>query len=407
MKTIDILKKVKEGSMTIEDAARDIDEKQLLSEHPSSIFPYFGMMDRFFESDDIGSLYSIYKRNINIGLVRPSVFHIEAELYNNIFIMNNEAKIVIDSDEYRVINFETIPAFFYYAQKFNWTKTKIFNLSSEDVNEIYLIINRKLIITDSPDRMYLICSKTNTFINTLNESSVDNLRKLQSIIGENIVPLSLILSKMYVEVRTNENIFIVKDKNLKYSVINKNGDIITNCLYDNINDFREGVSIVRLDNKKGFIDKNGKLIVDVKYDEIHFYRENKIVAAIENKYCILNMCGEIVIPAIYNYIDTKKYNDIYYFLLIKDGLCGILDFNCNVILETIYKNLQYIKNGFFTFRSNDDNYIGVIDIKGKMILTPEYKNVNINRLNIEASGFKDDKKTKVYRFDFNGELIKE
>ena len=58
--------------------------------------------------------------------------------------------------------------------------------------------------------------------------------------------------------------------NEKYGLINKNGEVIADAIYDDIYGFEEnGLSIVKInDSGYGLIDTNGKIVLEPIYDEI-------------------------------------------------------------------------------------------------------------------------------------------
>jgi hypothetical protein len=418
MNTVDILKKVKDGSITIEEAARTIDEKSSSRNHiPFPMMLPVGMTGGWgncsksgYSEDYIDIIYDLYKKHINIGMLKPRTLTSESELllYNE-FIDSGESKIVYNSEEFQVINIKSTPALFYYAQRFNWTKTYIFEMKIEHVDTIYLIIDKSLLLTsDSPDRMFLVCTQTNTFINFLNETSPDTILKLQKIVGKEIIPVYLYISKLYKNIIKSEGLYIVENESKKYGVINMDGVIITNPLYDYICDFKDNVAIVCDDEKKGVIDNTGKIIIELYYNEISRY-ENVFIVNVGGKTGILSIKGDVHVPLIYDNIYAKKYNNENYYLIMNDDMSvsGLLDSKFVVTIKPIYYQLQYQNNNLFSFKTNDGIYTGIVNIDGKIIIKSEYKYVAVYQDRIEVTGFKDDRKPKKYTFDFEGKLIKE
>ena len=45
--------------------------------------------------------------------------------------------------------------------------------------------------------------------------------------------------------------------NVKYGFVNKNGEVVIPCKYDEARSFSEGIAAVRLGDKWGFVDKKG------------------------------------------------------------------------------------------------------------------------------------------------------
>lgn len=82
-----------------------------------------------------------------------------------------------------------------------------------------------------------------------------------------------IISNKYTSMEFNEfaQNFIVSDDN-KYGVISKNGNVIIELKYDDINiiNYSPLLYEVKLNNKFGVINQNGQMIVNMEYDRIGF-----------------------------------------------------------------------------------------------------------------------------------------
>jgi hypothetical protein len=60
---------------------------------------------------------------------------------------------------------------------------------------------------------------------------------------------------------------LLKDKT---GFINKNGEIVIECIYDDAKDFNKGMAAVKISGLWGFIDKTGKMVIQPEYDGIRF-----------------------------------------------------------------------------------------------------------------------------------------
>jgi len=97
----------------------------------------------------------------------------------------------------------------------------------------------------------------------------------------------------------------------KHVLINTKGEHISFHQFDSIDDFHEGLAIVKHNGKYGFIDTSGTLVIDAKFDEAHCFSnglakvklsKNEVLALAESehlkkvaKYSFINPKGEIVI----------------------------------------------------------------------------------------------------------------
>lgn len=60
----------------------------------------------------------------------------------------------------------------------------------------------------------------------------------------------------------------------KFGLVDSTGKEIVPPIYDGIDDFREGMASVEVNNKFGFINKSGEVIIPLKYDFVYssFYK---------------------------------------------------------------------------------------------------------------------------------------
>lgn len=73
--------------------------------------------------------------------------------------------------------------------------------------------------------------------------------------------------------------------------------------YDKIYSFHEGLARVCKDNKYGFIDKKGQEIISCNYDDADDFDGGIAIIKISGKKGGIDMHGSIVIPAIFDAID--------------------------------------------------------------------------------------------------------
>lgn len=143
--------------------------------------------------------------------------------------------------------------------------------------------------------------------------------------------------------------------NGKYGYINKDGDLVVQCIYEQVEDFSNGLAIVavRKDGKWSFdeedtnkenptrlcwgiIDKAGNHILPCEYPEINKVWSNfyKIRVEVEPKiwkFGTVDKEGKIVIPCVYDYINQMLN---YYSLVYarKEKKFGVIDSLNNIIV---------------------------------------------------------------------------
>lgn len=88
------------------------------------------------------------------------------------------------------------------------------------------------------------------------------------------------------------------DKEL-WGFIDKNGQEVIACRYEDVFRFSDGLARVRRDNKFGFIDKTGKEVVSCEYYEAGPFSEGLAWVANDGMFGFIDKKGEVVIPLKY------------------------------------------------------------------------------------------------------------
>ena len=130
----------------------------------------------------------------------------------------------------------------------------------------------------------------------------------------------------------NYEVYYAKN-NEKHCLLDKEGKVISDE-YDYIAEFRNGYSVVNLNQKYGYIDPKGKLVKPLIYDEANPYYTDGIAQVYENNTYKL-------IDSNFNVIFTTKFKENIwasnknFVRLEKDGNIKIVDFNYNLIVDDI------------------------------------------------------------------------
>ena len=115
--------------------------------------------------------------------------------------------------------------------------------------------------------------------------------------------------------KISNNILYYKKDN-KIGLIDINGKIIKEAIYDEIDDFQGNCAKVELDGKKGLIDKNGNVIINPLYYNLQYIKDYNI--SICNYRDLINNNGIDV-------LDTfKKFYEIRFIDYLGSGLFRIV-----------------------------------------------------------------------------------
>lgn len=152
-----------------------------------------------------------------------------------------------------------------------------------------------------------------------------------------------------INISNKKELYII-NKDEKYGLINKSGDIIVEPKYDMISDYSEGMFVVSLmiDDKYmyGYINNAGEEVIPPIYTEAQEFSEGLALVMTNGKKMFINKENKIVIP----------YNKI-----LKDYRLYSNKFDNGVII---------IQN--FEYGENETPKFGLMNKEGKVILTPKY-----------------------------------
>ena len=161
-------------------------------------------------------------------------------------------------------------------------------------------------------------------------------------------------------------------RNGLYGFLDLSGDLVVDCIYDEVYSFVNGFACVQRDGLFGIINKQGVEIIPCKYRKTTEFKGGRVWVLDGGQYCILNengerisnegffdlklpqanglipvsrgniwgavsmQTGELVLPLIYQDIEVFT-RDIFF--VKRNGKWGIVDQDGNVLLETIYDEL--------------------------------------------------------------------
>jgi len=199
---------------------------------------------------------------------------------------------------------------------------------------------------------------------------------------------------------------VIKDmKSNQYSFIDKTGAEIIPPLtqYDFVDDFSEGLALVKSNDKFGYIDTTGDLVIPLKYTGANRFKESlaAVILFIPNsddqfgvlRYGFIDKSGREVVP--FRYRHVQDFKDGLAIVCVKDGedyKYGFIDKTSEVVIPIMYDWLDtyFIDGlccaGIFTeierFIDRDgiervklDKKYGFINKKGEWKIQPKYRSV--------------------------------
>lgn len=148
----------------------------------------------------------------------------------------------------------------------------------------------------------------------------------------------------------NGNVIVCKEKS--WSLINRQGEILKNLEYDKIESFVDGFAVVTLGGKYGIIDESGNALGELKYDKIRslvsesrYGEEDKFAeyfeACIDGKWGFLNKQGKEMSPFVYDDIKMRDFEGGFV-RVCKNGKWGYVNDKCEEMCEFKYEDDWYV-----------------------------------------------------------------
>lgn len=206
--------------------------------------------------------------------------------------------------------------------------------------------------------------------------------------------------------------YMLFSENNKFGVINKNGEIVVQSKYDEIQipNPSKPVFICKYDYNpeksqyqiKVLNDKSEQILyqyvvveaieLDSGISEIP-YEKSVLKYADKGKYGLIDFQGNIVVKAKYDEINSFEYNEGL-LLVKKDGKYGIMNINGAIVVNEKYDKIisdgyyqdeqQYRNSGFIVAIGSENNYkYGYIDRQGKQVLKEKFD--QLDRLEIPSN----------------------
>ena len=176
------------------------------------------------------------------------------------------------------------------------------------------------------------------------------------IIDNNFTPIVLDTKEYAICDKVHNGLAKVRDKKTgKYGFINTKGELVVQCIYDDVGYFSEGICCVRIGDY------------------------------INGSFGCINTRGEVVIPIIYDG-NWGIFEDGYIEIGRKDGQHTLLGLDNKPLpgFSWEYDDIRYLCDGLARFDKNGKS--GFVNSKGKIVIPPKYDFVTFFRNGIACIG---------------------
>lgn len=161
---------------------------------------------------------------------------------------------------------------------------------------------------------------------------------------------------------------------------------------------RNGLILVRQNEKYGYIDKTGKEVIPPRFDGIGGAFHDRFVIKLGEKYGLIDSSEKEIIPTKYDGINLSTPC-----VIVKiGGKYGLVDYTGKEIISPRYDDIGGYAPPSDTFGIKLGEKYGLIKSSGKVIIPPEYDFLSISSSNVivRAHG-------RQWLFDYTGKKIRE
>ena len=237
------------------------------------------------------------------------------------------------------------------------------SLLNFDRNKFIIIKNNKKRLVDINGREIL----PNDFDDFYNFSGEFQLLMLEKNFGAGFFDFESLDSNYIKNYQPNLTVFV---KNNKCGIINDEGSVIVDCIYDWIWNYSKELLIVSSENKWGLIDSSGRIVLPVKYQSIGEFNRDLVVRNIHHKF--INQNAAVLEKQMMIY-DEKKGISENLIRVKLNNKWGFLELTGKQKIIPKYNNANNFSSGLSAVKKN--NYWGFIDKNGRTIIPFQYDSV--------------------------------
>jgi hypothetical protein len=202
-----------------------------------------------------------------------------------------------------------------------------------------------------------------------------------------------------------------------FIVIDENGLEVTSETYNYIGNFKEEravISVIDTDGDwvYGYIDKQGKIVIAPKYEVAADFKNGKAVVKFDmGDYAIIDNIGTVLKEFEYAFVGDMGDGLLAFKEKQQDKL-GYIDELGDIVIAAQFTSVEPFKNerAIVNISDNYFNKYGLINKKGRFIVSPKYNNIELLGENLVSVGIAINKK-KAYlgsRYaiaDINGKFL--
>lgn len=164
-------------------------------------------------------------------------------------------------------------------------------------------------------------------------------------------------------------------KHQKWCLMGLDGKLKSKEYYEDIGGLGSKAIVVTQDGKKGLLDYQCKPLLEVKYDDIQYIGNDWVAVYKSKEVLIFSIAENNFLDLIFEDIKTADNGQGWEGVLIKkNNHWGWLDFNKNILINPIYRNVRLNYRNTIIIE-NDNKKIGTLNNSGRIVIPVEYTEI--------------------------------
>lgn len=164
----------------------------------------------------------------------------------------------------------------------------------------------------------------------------------------------------------------IKQKD-KYGLMDKNGNEIIPCQYDDILTLTKEPDLiaVKKDNQWGFVDKNNHTVIPFVYEQVWHFHNGLAKIRNNQQYGMIDLTGKIIIPTQYQWLDDINEQGLIRFQ--QNNQFGFINRDNQIVIPNQYEYIEQFNHDIAKAKKN--GFWGFIDKTGKEVFALKYENM--------------------------------
>lgn len=182
--------------------------------------------------------------------------------------------------------------------------------------------------------------------------------------------------------------------------INREGNYVIKPKFQEISPLKEGLYLVKIDDKWGLIDSGGDYLIEPKFDDVDYVGENRLRVWKDGKYGFMDLSGRYLLKPQFHHTRFCKFQDGLIEIMDADYKSGFMDVEGNIIINPRFDYAWDFYNGLAI--ACIEGKRGLINKRGEFLVEPIYDEIE-NGFNCDRAWVKNEEK---YGYiDRNGTMV--